>query len=274
LAQDFTDLEVIVVDDGSKDATRDVVMEFQNRDARVKYISQENSERGAARNKGFRQAQGKYVIFFDSDDVMLPDHLSVLKAVIDRFPGIRFLSTKFRLMDGDNPIPLTIDSITEGWYDGTIYLTGTHTGVMIAINRENPALHLFEEDRRYATLEDWMFLTQNILRERIYIIDKYTVLVNNHDQRSSRIDNQGVIRKRLLACDWIKAHVQLSEAECNKLEGYSYRFCAIHAYLDNARIKGFSYAWKAIRKSGPDKQLLLLMGKIALGHKVIQLLKK
>ena len=274
LVQEFSDFEVIVVDDGSKDATRDVIMGYQNKDARVRYIYQENAERGAARNNGFKHAKGKYVIFFDSDDQMLPDHLSVLKEVIDRYPGIRFLSTKFRLMDGANAIPLKIDSIKEGWYDGTIYLTGTHTGVMIAVNRENPSLHLFEEDRKYATLEDWMFLTQNILRDQIYIIDKYTVLVDNHDERSSRTDNKGIISKRLMACEWIKAHVQLSETERNTIDGFSYRFCAIHAYLDNARTSAFRYAWKAILKTGPDKQLIILIAKIALGQKVIQLLKK
>lgn len=270
LSQDFSDLELIVVDDGSTDPTRERILEFQQQDSRVKYIYQSNAERGAARNRGFQAASGKYVIFFDSDDEMCANHLSVLKSVIDQHPGIRFLSTKWKLVEGEKAIPLTIDTLKEGWHDGTIYLTGTHTGVMIAILKDNPNLKLFEEDRKYATLEDWMFLTDNILREKIYIINQYTVIVDNHDQRSSRTDNLGIIKKRLLARDWIRQHVKLTDQEEDILDGYSYRYCAIHGYLDANRSLAIKYTMKAIKKTGADFQLLLLLAKSLIGYKTIQ----
>src|SRR5689334_14004971 len=57
--------EVIVVDDGSKDETRSVVEAFG---AAVRYIYQPNAGPSAARNTGARQARGRYIAFFDSDD--------------------------------------------------------------------------------------------------------------------------------------------------------------------------------------------------------------
>lgn len=74
LTQEFRNFEVIVVDDGSTDNTKEIVQSFK--DERVRYIYQENSERSAARNNGIRNASGAYVCFLDSDDYCLPDHLS------------------------------------------------------------------------------------------------------------------------------------------------------------------------------------------------------
>jgi len=74
LAQTYTDFEVIVVDDASKDKTADVVANYT--DARVKLIRQPvNGERGVARNTGVTAAKGAYICFLDSDDWLEPNHL-------------------------------------------------------------------------------------------------------------------------------------------------------------------------------------------------------
>ena len=74
LAQTFADWELLIIDDGSTDNTRQIVEAYTDR--RVKYIYQENAERSAARNNGVAQAAGKYICFLDSDDYCLPDRLA------------------------------------------------------------------------------------------------------------------------------------------------------------------------------------------------------
>lgn len=76
LAQTYTDWELIIVDDGSTDNTRDVVSKYT--DTRIRYIYQDNAERCAARNNGINNANGEYVCFLDSDNVMLPNRLQLL----------------------------------------------------------------------------------------------------------------------------------------------------------------------------------------------------
>jgi teichuronic acid biosynthesis glycosyltransferase TuaG len=68
LNQTLSILEVLVVDDGSTDSTREIVQLIANKDARVKYIYQDNQKQGAARNKGISLAQGDYIAFLDADD--------------------------------------------------------------------------------------------------------------------------------------------------------------------------------------------------------------
>lgn len=82
LAQSFNDFEVIVVDDGSTDDTKNTLQKFSS-DSRFKYIFQENQKESAARNNGVSVASGDYVCFLDSDDVYYPNHLEVLKQAIE-----------------------------------------------------------------------------------------------------------------------------------------------------------------------------------------------
>lgn len=80
LAQMYADWELIVVDDGSTDNTRDVVQQYQ--DERIRYIYQQNAERSAARNNGINNATGDYICFMDSDNIMSSDRLLLLSKTI------------------------------------------------------------------------------------------------------------------------------------------------------------------------------------------------
>src|SRR5210317_1951921 len=73
LAQDFKDYELIVVDDGSTDNTREILGRY-GRDIVV--LAQSNQGVSAARNRGIAACTGKFVAFLDSDDLWLPQKLS------------------------------------------------------------------------------------------------------------------------------------------------------------------------------------------------------
>ena len=76
-AQTFADYEVIVVDDGSTDNTKEVLAVFKS-EPNFRYHYQSNSGRSTARNQGFTLAQGDFILFLDSDDLLFPDALSEL----------------------------------------------------------------------------------------------------------------------------------------------------------------------------------------------------
>jgi glycosyltransferase involved in cell wall biosynthesis len=84
LAQTFQDFELIVVDDGSADDTREVVERYGSR---VHYLHQSNRGPSAARNLGVAHAKAPWIAFQDSDDLSLPDHLITLYRYVQDVPG-------------------------------------------------------------------------------------------------------------------------------------------------------------------------------------------
>lgn len=76
--QTFRDIEIICVNDGSSDSSLDILNDYAKNDDRIRIISQKNQGLGAARNTGFRYAQGNYVYFIDSDDYIELDTLEKL----------------------------------------------------------------------------------------------------------------------------------------------------------------------------------------------------
>lgn len=83
LAQTLRDIEVICVDDGSSDGSRDLLHEYAARDARVTVLSQPNSGAGAARNLGMDTATGTYLSFLDADDFFEPKMFEAVSARCD-----------------------------------------------------------------------------------------------------------------------------------------------------------------------------------------------
>ena len=73
--QTFNDWEAILVDDGSTDKSSDICDMYQEKDKRFKVVHKENGGLSDARNKGLELACGKYILFLDSDDYILPDML-------------------------------------------------------------------------------------------------------------------------------------------------------------------------------------------------------
>ena len=85
-AQTFADWELIVVDDGSTDDTGGIVARHASVDPRIRLVSQPNAGVAAARNHALRLASGQFCLFFDSDDVLMPEFIARQMAVFERYP--------------------------------------------------------------------------------------------------------------------------------------------------------------------------------------------
>lgn len=89
LKQDHADIELVIVDDGSKDTTADIVKGIV--DERIKYFFQPNQGVSKARNLGLEHISGDYFCFLDADDIMPPKSISSRLKIFEHRPSVKFV---------------------------------------------------------------------------------------------------------------------------------------------------------------------------------------
>jgi len=186
MEQAFEDWELIIIDDGSTDDTKEVVQSYQ--EERIIYVWQENKERSAARNHGIEIARGQYVCFLDSDDYYLPNHLQDLYSQIEKhnYPRAVFMSG-LECRDVDGKTLRKIDSLPE--------LEALPNYILrnyCSINSQSLAVHLaiFEKhkfDVRFSLWEDTHLWTRVLNDFPLKPVNNYSVVLLVHE-------NSGVVQ--------------------------------------------------------------------------------
>jgi len=104
LGQTHPDLEVVVIDDGSPDATPAVAARYRDR-PNFKYVRQDNTGLAGARNRGIVESTGDYLCFLDADDLYLPAKVAQQAAMLDRNPDAGFTYCDITTIDEhDKPV--------------------------------------------------------------------------------------------------------------------------------------------------------------------------
>ena len=227
--QSYQDWELIVVDDGSTDNTREIVELFMHRDSRVKYIFQENKERSAARNKGIENSIGDWICFLDSDDKYYSNHLDCLYESIIQLNEFKFFITGIVLKNGDVKVKRPfLDFSTKNRIkvvaDGLILMN------TVCISRDVLEMHRFDE--HFSIWEDTQLWLRILMDNEIYQIKAYTCQQNIHKE-SSVVNGMGNVRLR-------QVHEYLSAI--NSLSGFPKisRVIDLRGYKDS-KLKMYLY---------------------------------
>ncbi len=115
LSQDLSGCEIILVDDGATDASPAICDDYASRYQEIKVIHQPNGGLASARNTGLQAASGRYVWFIDSDDWIVPDALSVLRAACSG--GHDVVKFAYQRVEGEQVRPVSHD-VAAGDYEG------------------------------------------------------------------------------------------------------------------------------------------------------------
>lgn len=126
LDQTVTNFEVIIVDDGSTDKSVEVISGID--DSRVRIIQQDNAGVSAARNRGIKEANYRYIAFLDADDEWLPVHLETMLQLVSKYPECGVYATNYKKVDasGNESLPVNTslilpnsaqDAIFSGYFD-------------------------------------------------------------------------------------------------------------------------------------------------------------
>lgn len=118
LSQEFTNWELILVDDGSKDNSSQIIQKFIETDNRIKnHVRPDSYKAGGrgAKNYGFTRSKGGFIVFFDSDDYMLDDYLSVRINILLQNANMDAVFSDFGWKVSDNLIPKKIYKYNENF---------------------------------------------------------------------------------------------------------------------------------------------------------------
>ena len=156
LAQTYPNCEVVVVDDGSTDATPDLLRTRYG--DRIRLIQQANRGAAGARNTGVREARGEYVQFCDSDDRLLPEKVQAGWQLFQQMPEIALVYTfaKIVLPDDVTEVPLPDVELPSGdLFCLLLCGYGNFVGTSTVMVRRQAVLEVGGFDESLAVAEDW-----------------------------------------------------------------------------------------------------------------------
>ncbi|MCI6850792.1 MAG: glycosyltransferase family 2 protein [Clostridiales bacterium] len=185
LNQTYSDIELIVVDDGSTDNTKEIVESYT--DARVRYIYQENAGACAARNRGIDEAIGEYIAFQDSDDEWRKDKLDIqLRALQENNTDIVF-SGFIRRTEGEEGFEFFPPSELKPNGFATIcdILPGNIcTTATILLKKECLIMDRFNE--KLPRLQEWELMLRLFPKWRVFYVDDNLATVYLQNDSISR----------------------------------------------------------------------------------------
>lgn len=190
-AQTYAAWELIIVNDGSTDRTREIAASYAH-DHRIRYVAQENQGVSAARNRAFRESGGAYVTFLDTDDIYHPRKLEVQVQFLETHPEYGVAYCRFTSFYGRDRAHLFAYRRTR--YEGDLLphllrwsLINPNTVMMRRETFEN--VHGFDPDFRDA--EDWdLWLRLAGRGERFGFIDEVLHYNRLRRESHSRMANQ------------------------------------------------------------------------------------
>lgn len=253
LQQTFQDFEIIVLNDGSKDHSGEIIQRMQQADNRIQYIPKANTGVSDTRNIGISKAKGKYLAFLDADDIWLPENLAEKVSVLEQTGKLWTFSDYEYLYENDNhlrfekkeikPYNITdnlllweMDVVPGPCSNIVVIRTVFDSGVKFDTKLSSPA------DRdiclQISTKGDAVFINKVLWRYRLHV-------QSMTNQNSRAIDEMKYLYKKADKEKWFSNPALRRKALSNAnliMAGMSYFFPSERRRIPGFLIKSFWYS--------------------------------
>ena len=250
LSQKFENFEVIIIDDGGTDETEKLIKELD--DDRLKYFWKENGERGAARNFGIAQSEGKYITFLDSDDLLFPHHLEVANTTISTHPDILIFRQAFEIWDDANN-KVKSNSIIKGETVNKSLIEGNALACLgVFLKKHIAEKYQFDPTYTFAGTEDYELWVRIANDLKIKNSMEITARLIDHPQRS--VNNQKKVDNLIFRIQYL---IDSIGKKTNKLENwpdkpwrtflsFRYSYIALHAAIEGLKMISVNFLIKSL----------------------------
>lgn len=190
LKQTYTNWELLVIDDGSKDDSPSIVNKYASDDSRIKLIKQQNAGSAVARNNGIRHSKGQFLVLLDSDDIWLPGFLESQIRFIRQKGAVCVCSSYSRIDEQSNDIlkPVMSKPIITSKDMQSIDYVGCLTGLY----DQSKYGKVYLKEELNSLLDDYAFWISVIALEGVAygnpkILAKYRVRKNSLTSKKTKL---------------------------------------------------------------------------------------
>ena len=249
--QTFSDIEIIVINDGSTDETLEILQKIA--DQRLKVFSYENGGLPVARNRGIYHATGEFISFVDADDLWLEDKLERQLALLQQHPeaGVAYSWTSY-FIDGQEEaiFPYAPVFFAGNVYEKLLVSNFIANGSNILV-RSQAIKSVGEFEPTLKSCEDWDFYIRLAAKWHFVVVHKHQILYRQSS--NAMTSNVEVMEKEALKV--VERAYQVAAPEYQFLKSQSlawvYQYCTQQYLKHSQDFRGVEQArqrlWKAIR---------------------------
>jgi glycosyltransferase involved in cell wall biosynthesis len=252
LSQTFKDYEIIIIDDGSKDKTQEIIKSFS--DPRVKYYYQKNQGTAASRNKAVELSNGEYIALLDHDDLWEPKKLEMQVAHLEANPKVGLVYSDAYIIQEGKAKHLRFFELTRP-HRGKVtlqLLKGDFVHCLTTVirkdlvkkagyfSREFNFAEEYELYLRLSLLTEFDFINQPLARYRVHstnlsrnirlaVLDGVKAIEKFYNNNKEALRGVSIVKKRMKQIKVLKLIFSLSFNEKRALRAIG--FCLIYIYL-------------------------------------------
>lgn len=253
LNQTCIDFEVIIVDDGSTDHTKEVILDYINKHQWLNcfYYYKDNAERGAARNYGIERAKGKWVTFLDSDDLFYPNHLQLVYDFIIKYPDAKVIHSAYEFKTQEHKFLRSVKYPKDNNLNSALLKGNLFSCFGMFLKSTIFDVLRFEEDRNLSGSEDWLLWLKVSARYTIHLQDQISGCMIQHDERSvlGFSEEKLLSRTKALVIKLNEDKVffeKYGKKVIDRIHGHMLTYAALHLLLSGSKVHAVKLFFKGL----------------------------
>lgn len=253
LTQDYENVEVLVVNDGSIDGSEEIAKAFGQQDDRLKYFYQDNNGVGSARNLGLREAKGEYVAFLDSDDAWLPGKLGKQIELLENNPDAVIFGGVRHIYESDpqnyNDVFFENFESKKQFLNYLLYQTDnvTFTGAVIFKREHLSKVGFFIEG--ISNAEDWDLWTKLACHFPFHAIEEPLYYRRKHDMGLTTIKPIAQrLKNELYVLDLLRAELKVQGISLSKVLSYRFLMYSDSSFYYKKKVEAMLWLVKSLFK--------------------------